>query len=80
MVVEVKDKAGKLADARVDLKDAAGKAVAGCDAVGGRCEMSGVPGGSYTVELKPKKGPAPKPTKAMIPPSGRVTLIVNTGS
>jgi hypothetical protein len=54
--------------------------VAACATQAGGCALCGVPGGSYAVHLTPAHGPVPKPTKAMIPPQGKVTLIVNTGS
>ncbi len=79
--VVLKDKAGKAAEGEVTLKDADGKSVASCTAgADGRCEMSSVPGGSYKVHVKPKGGEPPKPKSAMIPPEGKVTLHVSTGS
>jgi hypothetical protein len=63
----------------VTLSDAEGKAIASCEAKQGRCDMPNVAGGNYTVTVKPKAGPAPKPRKVMIPPSGKVALVVATG-
>ncbi|HEX2675435.1 MAG TPA: hypothetical protein VHM19_02315 [Polyangiales bacterium] len=77
--VQLKDPQGKPADGKVELSDAAGKVVATCDAHGGQCEMKDVPGGLLTVTVKPEKGAAPKPKKVMIPPSGKVSLVVATG-
>jgi hypothetical protein len=79
--VILKDKAGKPAAGEVSLVDGDGKTVASCSAGDdGRCEMSAVPGGSYKVHVKPKQGDEPKPHSAMIPPAGKATLHVSTGS
>ncbi|MGD8860309.1 MAG: hypothetical protein PVI30_09860 [Myxococcales bacterium] len=78
--VRLKDHDGKPAAGEVSLKTAKGETVASCEAVAGRCEMTGVPGGSYRVHVKPTEGEPPKPTSAMIPPEGEVTLHVSTGS
>ena len=43
----------------------------------GRCEIRGVTGGSYTVSVRQRERPAPKPRTVMIPPTGEVKLIVN---
>jgi hypothetical protein len=80
VMVQVRDKNGAPAEGRVELKDGEGTTVAACATQAGGCALSGVPGGSYAVHLTPAHGPVPKPTKAMIPPQGKVTLIVNTGS
>ena len=77
--VTLKDAQGQPADGKVMLADAAGKVVASCNAQAGQCEMQKVPGGSYTVTVEPVKGAAPKPRKVMIPPSGKVALMVATG-
>ncbi len=77
--VTLKDGSGKLAEGVVTLSDAQGSAVARCEAREGRCEMPNVAGGNYTVTVKPKVGPEPKPRKVMIPPSGKVALMVATG-
>ena len=80
VVVELKDAAGKPADGEVSLHTKSGERAAGCKTVAGRCEMSGVPGGSYEVRVVPASGAAPKPRSAMIPPEGTAKLIVSTGS
>lgn len=80
VIVKVRDKGGQPADGLVELKSADGETVAACATKAGSCRLSGVAGGSYAVHLTPREGAAPKPTKAMIPPQGKVTLIVNTGS
>lgn len=40
--------------------------------------MKNVAGGKYSVTVKPVVGEAPKPRKVMIPPSGKVTLVVTS--
>jgi hypothetical protein len=78
--VHLKDASGAPAAGEVSLKNAEGKTIASCTAAAGRCEMTGVPGGSYRVHVEPVEGKPPKPTRAMIPPEGEVTLHVSTGS
>jgi hypothetical protein len=75
VVVEVKDKDGKPADGVVELKKG-GETKHSCTTQAARCEISGVPGGMYTVEVK-HGDKASKPKEVMIPPSGEVKLIVN---
>jgi hypothetical protein len=77
--VQLKDAQGQPAEGKVTLRDAEGKAVATCEARGGKCEMQNVPGGAFTVTVQPAKGNAPKPRKVMIPPSGKVALVVTAG-
>jgi hypothetical protein len=76
VVVELKDKAGAPADGTVELKKG-GETKHSCTTQAARCELSGVPGGMYTVEVKQPGKPSPKPKEVMIPPSGEVKLIVN---
>jgi hypothetical protein len=76
--VSLKDPQGQPADGKVTLSSAEGKSVATCVAHAGQCEMQSVPGGFYTVTVEPAKGAAPKPRKVMIPPSGKVALVVAT--
>ena len=78
--VELRDAEGKPAEGDVSLVDAKGATRASCTTRGGKCEMTGVPGGSYTVKVAPKKGAPPKPRKVMIPPAGKVSLIVSASS
>jgi hypothetical protein len=80
VVVKLKDGSGLPADGTVILLDGSSKTVASCEAKKGSCEMKNVAGGSYTVTVKPVKGDAPKPRKVMIPPTGKVTLVVTSGS
>jgi hypothetical protein len=78
VAVQLRDAGGKAADGTVTLLDAEGKPVASCEARGGSCEMKNVAGGKYSVTVKPVVGEAPKPRKVMIPPSGKVTLVVTS--
>lgn len=78
VVVQVRNAAGAPADAKVTLETNAGQRVADCTTTAGTCEMAGVPGGSYKARVEPRSGKAPAPRNVMIPPSGRVSLIVNT--
>ena len=79
VAVQLKDPQGQSADGTVSLVDAEGKTVASCEARQGACEMKNVAGGKYSVTVKPVKGDAPKPRKVLIPPSGKVTLVVTSG-
>lgn len=78
VAVQLRNAAGAPADGKVILETDAGQHVADCTTTAGSCEMSGVPGGSYKARVEPKTGKAPKPRNVMIPPSGKVSLIVNT--
>lgn len=78
VAVQLRNAAGAPADGKVILETDTGQRVADCTTTAGTCEMSGVPGGSYKARVEPKTGKAPKPRGVMIPPSGRVSLIVNT--
>ena len=78
VTVTLRDKAGAAAEGRVALLDEAGKEVAACETAKGKCEMSGVKGGTYRAEVRPRSGPPPKPREVMIPPTGDVSLIVST--
>src|SRR5262245_35933961 len=79
VAVQLKDTHGRSADGTVTLLDAEGKPVASCEARGGSCEMKNVAGGKYSVTVKPASGEEPRPRKVMIPPSGKVTLVVTSG-
>ena len=79
VTVQLKDAHGEPAEGQVTLHDAEGKAVASCEARAGTCEMQNVPGGAYTVTVQPSRGDAPKPRKVMIPPRGKVALVVTAG-
>jgi hypothetical protein len=73
--VELKAKDGSPTDGEVLLTK--GDAKFSCKTSAGHCEISGVPGGMYTVEVKQEGKPSPKPKQVMIPPSGDTKLIVN---
>lgn len=75
VIVQLKAQNGSPADGTVELKK--GDKKFSCQTSQGRCEISGVPGGMYTVEVKQPGKPSPKPKEVMIPPSGEATLIVN---
>jgi hypothetical protein len=77
--VQLKDAQGQPAEGKVTLLDANNKPVASCEARLGKCDMPNVPGGPLTVTVQPSKGSAPKPRKVMIPPSGKVVLVVTAG-
>jgi hypothetical protein len=77
--VQLKDAQGQPAEGKVTLRDADGKDVASCEAHAGKCDMQRVPGGAFTVTVQPAKGNAPKPRKVMIPPNGKVALVVTAG-
>jgi hypothetical protein len=77
--VQLKDADGQPAEGVVTLLDAESKPVATCDARAGKCEMHNVPGGTFTVRVQPTKGKPPKSRKVMIPPSGKVSLVVTAG-
>lgn len=74
VVVEVKRPDGSPADGVVHLTQGATKLR--CTTAKGRCEIKGVAGGAYMVELEQAGRPASKPKTVMIPPSGEVKLIV----
>jgi hypothetical protein len=79
VVVQVRTPDGKPAEGKVTLVPRGEGRRHECTTQGGTCRMTGVPGGSYEVHLAPAEGAAPPPRKAMIPPSGKATLIVSTG-
>ncbi len=74
VVVEVKRSDGTLAEGVVQLTQGATKLR--CTTSKGRCEIKGVAGGTYSVEVEQAGRPASKPKTVMIPPSGEVKLIV----
>jgi hypothetical protein len=77
--VQLKDGAGQPSEGKVSLRDAAGKTIATCQARAGKCEMPNVPGGTFTVTVEPAHGSAPKPRKVLIPPKGKVALVLTSG-
>ena len=79
VTVQLKDSHGGPGEGKVTLLDAESKPVASCQAQAGKCEMHGVPGGTFTVIVQPTQGDAPKPRKVLIPPNGKVALVVTAG-
>jgi hypothetical protein len=75
VVVELKTKEGASADGEVQLEK--GDTKHRCTTEKGKCVLSGVAGGMYTVNVTSPGRPSPKPKTVMIPPSGEVKLIVN---
>ena len=73
--VELKTKDGKRVDGTVQLTK--GEAKYTCSTKAGRCSMPAVPGGMYQVTVQRQGKPAPKPRQAMIPPAGKVQLVVS---
>lgn len=78
VVVEVRTPAGAAAEGTVVLAPLGEGATHRCTTKAGTCQMEKVPGGRYTVTVEPTAGDAPAPRKVVIPPSGRVSLIVST--
>jgi hypothetical protein len=74
VVVELKRADGSLADGVVRLSK--GEIKFECTTQKGRCQLAGVPGGTYSVEVVQGDKPANKAKRVMIPPAGEVKLIV----
>lgn len=74
MIVELKRADGSWADGVVRLTK--GDAKLECTTQKGSCQLTGVPGGSYSVEVIQADKPGSKPKRVMIPPAGEVKLIV----
>lgn len=75
VVVELRLPDGRSTDGTVQLTK--GEAKHRCTTNGGRCAISGVAGGVYTVSVEQSGQTPPKPKSVVIPPSGEVKLIVN---
>lgn len=75
VIVELRGKDGAPVDGTVQLSK--GESRHSCTTKAGRCEIAGVSGGLYTVEVKVPDKPSPKPKQVMIPPSGQAQLVVN---
>ncbi len=73
--VEVRDADGEPADGAVILVRA-DDSERTCQTKQGRCQIDGVPGGTYQVVFRPNEGASTPPREVMIPPAGRVTLRV----
>ncbi|MFW6050589.1 MAG: carboxypeptidase-like regulatory domain-containing protein [Myxococcota bacterium] len=76
--VQVRSPDGDPAEGVVTLQAKDGSRRYRCTTDQGRCRIEGVPGGRYEVRLKPHDGEAPPARQVMIPPSGKVKLIVST--
>jgi len=77
VTVELKGTGGASVDGSVVLVK--GETRFRCTTDKGRCEMRGVPGGMYSVEVTVPGKPSPKPKQVMIPPAGEAKLVVNAG-
>lgn len=75
VVVELRRPDGTSTDGTVLL--AKGEAKHQCTTSAGRCALSGVAGGVYTVTVEQAGQPTSKQKSVVIPPSGEVKLIVN---
>lgn len=79
VVVNVRNGAGEPADGKVTLVAQAGGKTCSCQTREGKCEIPAVVGGNYTVSVVPNGSDQPTaPRAVMIPPSGKVSLIVST--
>jgi hypothetical protein len=76
VVVELKRPDGSSAEGTVQLRKGEAKARCTTDKAG-RCSLSGIAGGVYTVSVAQPGKPSPKDKTVVIPPSGEVKLIVN---
>jgi hypothetical protein len=76
VVVELKRPDGSAAEGNVQLTKGDSKYRCSTDKAG-RCELRGVAGGIYTVNVEQQGRPGPKEKTVVIPPSGEVKLIVN---
>lgn len=71
---------GTQSEGRVTLTPAGGGQTYSCETTDQECRIDAVPGGRYRVTFQPESGAAARPTHAMIPPTGTVTLFVSAGS
>ena len=78
VIVDLKAADGSAVDGTVELKK--GDTKFRCSTQKGHCEIKGVPGGMYSVEVSETQKAPPKAKSVMIPPSGEVKLIVNASS
>ncbi len=77
VTVELKGEKGAAVDGTVELVK--GETRFRCTTTQGHCELKGVGGGMYEVQVTTGKKPEPKAKQVMIPPSGEVKLVVNAG-
>ena len=79
--VKLRDAKNQPAEGEVTIKPLSGEGAShSCKTSAGACDIAGVPGGRYEVSVKPASGAAPPTRKIMIPPSGKVSLIVSTAA
>jgi hypothetical protein len=80
VVVQVRTPEGTATDGEVVLTSREpGGATYRCTTQAGECRIDGVQGGRYVATFTPGAGgESPPPKPVMIPPSGRVTLVVST--
>ena len=76
VLVQVRSASGGNVDGTVVLTSTADRKTFSCRTAGGRCVITGVPGGRYVARFQPAKGQPAAPRKVMIPPSGEVKLTV----
>ena len=75
--VSVRNAAGQAVDGVVQLRPTGPGKSFSCSTSRGGCTMRSVPGGSYVVTFRPRKGTAPAPRKVMIPPTGKADLHIS---
>lgn len=81
VTVNVRDGAGQPADGKVTLTADAGGQTYSCQTQNGTCQIPKVPGGNYKASVVPNGSTqATAPRGVMIPPSGKVSLIVSTAT
>lgn len=79
VIVKVREAGDKTPDGKVTLQSKDQKATYSCQTSGGTCKISNVAGGIHVVTFEPKTGKPSKPRNVMIPPQGKVTLLVAPG-
>lgn len=81
VTVNVRDAAGRPADGKVTLTADVGGQVFSCQTQNGTCQIPKVPGGNYKASVVPNGSTQPTaPRGVMIPPVGKVSLIVSTAT
>lgn len=79
VVVNVRGAEGAAVEGRVTLTAEVGGQTYTCETHAGKCELPNVPGGSYKASVVPRDSTQATPPRAvMIPPAGKVSLIVST--
>lgn len=81
VTVNVRDAAGQPADGKVTLTADVGGQVYSCQTQQGTCQIPNVRGGNYKASVVPNGSTqATAPRGVMIPPAGKVSLIVSTAT